>query len=163
MKQLSLSLQDIVPLMEQAFLSGSEVHLTIRGNSMSPFLYDGRDIAVFAPLNGRKIRKGDIIFYQRTSGQYVMHRVYTVDATGVMTLLGDAQWTLEPGIRPDQVRAYVPRVIRKGKEINCQKGFYRTLMTLWQLRVRFPRLARICQRLMRLPFGLKRQLKKLLH
>lgn len=158
MKQLSLPLKEIYPLIAEVLEEGGEVYITVRGNSMSPFLYDGRDRAVFAPLGKRKIRRGDIVFYQRTGGQYVMHRVYQVDEDGTMTMAGDAQWTLEPGIRPDQLRAFVPRVVRKEKEISCEKGFWHRAMTLYLLRMRFPRLARLGLRVLRIPFAIKRKI-----
>jgi len=155
-KSLSLSLKDLYPLIRQTLENGQEVYITIRGNSMSPFLFDGRDQAVFAPLPARAIRKGDIIFYQRKNGQFVMHRVYKVEKNGQMTLLGDAQWTLEKGIEPHQLRAFVPRAIRKGKEISCEKGFYHRLMTLWQFRIRFPRIAKLCLKCLHLAGKIRR-------
>ena len=160
MKSISLSLKDLYPLIRQSLENGQEVYITIRGNSMSPFLYDGRDQAVFAPLPNRPIRKGDIIFYQRKNGQFVMHRVYQAEKNGVMTLLGDAQWTLEKGIEQSQLRAFVPRVIRKGKEISCEKGFYHRLMILWQFRIRFPLLARICLKILHLAARIRSLIKK---
>ncbi len=143
MKQISLPLKDIYPIIAESIQSGGEVYLTVRGNSMSPFLADGRDQAVFASADQRAIRRGDIVFYQRNGGQYVMHRVYKVGKDGAMTMLGDAQWTLEAGIRPDQIRAFVPRVVRKGKEISCEKGIWHAVMKMYLLRIRFPRMAKM--------------------
>lgn len=159
MKQLSLPLKDIYPLIAETLEAGGEVYITVRGNSMSPLLQDGRDQAVFAPLNNRQIRRGDIVFYQRDNGQFVMHRVYQVDAGGVMTMLGDAQWTLEPDIRPDQLRAFVPRVVRKGKEISCESGFLHGLMKMYLWRIRFPRMARAGLFVLRALLGARRRLK----
>ena len=147
-KTMSVPLHDLYPVMKEVLDEGGTFSITVRGNSMSPFLRDLRDQAVFAPLANRKIRSGDIVFYQRSSGQFVMHRVYEVDANGVMTIAGDAQWTLEPDIRPDQLRAYVVKVVRKGKEIDCEKGFWRNLMTTYmRLRFRAPRLTRFTMRM----------------
>lgn len=162
MKQLSLPMSEIYPLIEQMITEGGEAHVTIRGSSMSPFLHDGRDQAVFAPLPPRPIRRGDIVLYQRDGGQFVMHRVYSVDDGGTMTLLGDAQRTLEPGIRPEQLRAFVPRVIRKGKSISCERGLWHRLMTAYMLRIRYPRAARLVMRVLRLPFAVRRRLARLL-
>lgn len=162
MRELSLPLKDMYPLIAQTLEDGGEVYITVRGNSMSPFLQDGRDQAVFAPLAGRAIRRGDVVFYQRRSGQFVMHRVYAVDDAGVMTMLGDAQWTLEPGIRPDQLRAFVPRVVRKGREISCEKGVWHRVMTAYLWRIRYPRLVRFAMRVLRLPFAIRRRLVKIL-
>lgn len=161
MKQLSLPLRDMYPLIAESLAEGSEVYITVRGNSMSPFLRDGRDQAVFAALEGRCIRRGDIVFYQRNGGQFVMHRVYEVAPDGVMTLLGDAQWTLEPGIRPGQLRAFVPRVVRKGREVSCVGGFWHTLMKLWMYRIRCPRLARLVFHVVRIPYAVKRRVSRL--
>ena len=143
MKQLSLPLKDIYPIMAETIQNGGEVYLTVRGNSMSPFLQDGRDQAVFVSPDQRTIRRGDIVFYQRDGGQFVMHRVYKVEKDGLVTMLGDAQWTLEPGIRQDQLRAFVPRVVRKGKEISCERGFLHGIMKLYLFRIRFPKTARM--------------------
>ncbi|MBQ7850792.1 MAG: S24/S26 family peptidase [Clostridia bacterium] len=160
MKQISLPLKDMYPLIAETLNSGGEVYITVRGNSMAPFLRDGRDQAVFAPLAGRRLRRGDIVFYQRASGQFVMHRIYAVAADGMMTMLGDAQWMLEPGIRPEQLRALVPRVVRKGREVSCEKGLLHRLMTLYLLRIRFPRLARLCKRILHIPAAVRRRIRR---
>ena len=156
-KMLSLPLKELFPLIEESLRAGQEVYMTVRGNSMSPFLQDGRDQVVFAPLGERKIRRGDIVFYQRDNGQFVMHRVYRVAQDGVLSIVGDAQWTLERGIRPAQLRAFVPRVIRKGKEISCEKGLWHGLMSLYLLRIRFPRLARLGLKILHGMFAIKRR------
>lgn len=157
-KTLSLPLDALYPLIEEALESGREVYIAVRGSSMRPFLHDLRDQAVFAPVGSRTIRKGDIVFYQRDSGQFVMHRVYAVDGEGVMTIVGDAQQALEKGVRPDQLRAYVTRVVRKGREISCEKGMWRLIMTLYQMRIRYPHLVRMGIRLLRLPIRMYRKI-----
>ncbi len=142
-RTLSLPLRELYPLIEETIREGREIYITVRGNSMSPFLGDSRDQAVFAAVEGRRIRRGDIVFYQRDSGQFVMHRVYDVGPDGVMSIAGDAQWTLETGVRPDQLRAFVVRVVRKGKEVSCEKGMWHRLMTLYLVRFRHPRMVRL--------------------
>lgn len=148
-KSKTVPLAELYPIMREVLDGGNTFCITVSGNSMYPFLKHLRDQAAFAPLGARSIRRGDIVFYQRASGQFVMHRVYSVNADGVMTIVGDAQWTLEPGIRPDQLRAYVVKVIRKGKEINCEKGLWRALMSAWLVRIKIPRLSRFIIRIAR--------------
>lgn len=87
--------------------------LVISGNSMSPFLIQGRDTVYLSRLT-RPIHRGDVLLYQRDSGTYVLHRVYKVGNNG-FTMVGDAQTELEPGIRQDQVIAIMTLAIRKGK------------------------------------------------
>ncbi|MBP3384047.1 MAG: S24/S26 family peptidase [Firmicutes bacterium] len=96
------------------------VPLVISGSSMSPFLAHSRD-TVYLSRADRPLKRGDMILYQRDSGGYVLHRILSVEKDS-FTLLGDAQTLPEPGIRPEQVRAYVKAVCRKGKLL--QKGSF---------------------------------------
>ena len=140
-----VSIEDLIGVIQEVLSNGKTFCLTITGASMTPFLHHLRDQAIFAPLANHVIRKGDIVFYQRDNGQYVMHRVYYVDETGVMAIVGDAQWILESGIRPDQLRAYVIQVVRKGKMISCEHGFWRYVMTIYMdLRIQHPQFTQHC-------------------
>ena len=96
------------------------VPLVISGSSMTPFLVHGRD-AVYLSKVDRPLRRGDMVLYQRDSGAYVLHRIFFAEADAY-TMVGDAQTRLEPGIRPDQIRALVIAVRRKGKLL--QKGAF---------------------------------------
>ena len=87
--------------------------LVISGNSMSPFLVHDRDTVYLSRLKN-PISKGQMLLYRRFNGQYVLHRVYRVEADS-LTMVGDAQTELEPGIRPGQVIAVVTSALRKGK------------------------------------------------
>lgn len=87
--------------------------LIITGNSMSPFLLHGRDTVYLSRLT-RPVRRGDMLLYQRENGNYVLHRVFKATPES-LTMIGDAQTVLEPGIRREQVVAIVTRVERKGK------------------------------------------------
>lgn len=91
------------------------VPLVITGGSMTPFLVHQRD-TVYLSKPRRHLKRGDMIFYRRDDGRYVLHRIYQVK-DGAYWLVGDAQTGIEPGIRPDQVIALVNAVRRKGKLI----------------------------------------------
>lgn len=105
-------------LVEQyrALLESGEVEalpLVISGNSMSPFLVHGRDTVYLSRLT-RPVRRGDVLLYRRQSGDYILHRVYRVEA-GNLTMVGDAQMVLEAGIKAEQVIAIMTGATRKGK------------------------------------------------
>ena len=100
---------ELLALLEEA----DSVPLTISGNSMSPFLVHGRD-TVFLSKITRHPKKGDMIFYRRQNGQYVLHRICRVHPDS-FDLVGDAQTFIETGIRPEQVLAVVNTVRRKGR------------------------------------------------
>lgn len=93
----------------------TSVPLVISGNSMTPFLVHHRD-TVYLSKASRPLKRGDMVLYQRDNGSYILHRVFRVqDAPHTYTMVGDAQTMLEPGIRPDQIRALVTAVRRKDK------------------------------------------------
>lgn len=94
------------------------VPLIISGNSMTPFLVHGRD-TVYLSKAEMPLKRGDMVLYQRDNGAYILHRVLLVK-DNLYTMVGDAQIHTEPGIRPDQIRAVVTAVRRKGKLL--QKG-----------------------------------------
>lgn len=96
-------------LLEQA----AAVPLVISGNSMSPFLVHGRDTVYLSKIT-QPLKKGDMIFYRRDNGQYILHRIIRAEGE-IYDLVGDAQQLIERGVRRDQVIAIVTAVRRKGK------------------------------------------------
>lgn len=104
--------------------------LTVTGSSMAPFLVHGRDQILFRKLQG-PLRRGDLAFYCRADGSYVMHRVFRVDADGNYYLLGDAQQQVEGPLEPQRIFAMVPRVCRKGKWLDHSSPCWRFFATVW--------------------------------
>lgn len=104
---------------------GHSVSVPVAGSSMSPFLAGGRD-TVFFSRPDTPLRRGDIVFYERASGQFVMHRIRRVHRDGSLDILGDAQTETETGILPQQVFARATAVSRKGRQL--QPGDF-----LWEL------------------------------
>lgn len=108
-----LPAEELMPRIISLIELGDTVPLVISGGSMTPFLVHGRDTVFLSPPN-RVFKRGDMILYQRDNGSYVLHRIYRVEGDR-FCLIGDAQAALEPGIRRDQIIAYVSAVNRKGK------------------------------------------------
>ena len=103
--------------------------LVVTGSSMTPFLVGGRD-RVFLSRLTRPAQPGDILLYRRRSGAYVLHRVFRVE-DGMLTMVGDAQQDLEPGIAPEQVIALVNRVERKGKLLGPGSFWWTFFEKVW--------------------------------
>ncbi len=98
---------------------GHEVGVPVAGDSMIPFLGDGRD-QVFVKSPADPIRRGDILLYRRFDGSFVLHRVYRIHGnkdTATYDMIGDAQNRLERGIKRNQIFAVVIKARRKGKII----------------------------------------------
>ena len=109
----TVDIYEYMAVLKDILATGSDVNLRITGGSMTPFLADKRDTIIISPKT-ETLKRGDMVFYRRDSGMYVLHRIYRVEKK-TYTLLGDAQTLPEPGIRPDQILALVTKVRRKGK------------------------------------------------
>ena len=94
---------------------GHEVSMVITGSSMAPFLIHQRDTICFRAPD-RPLRRGEMVFFQRDSGQYVMHRICRVES-GAFYLVGDGQTDIEGPIRRDQIFGLVTKVERKGRTL----------------------------------------------
>lgn len=106
--------QTILPVLRELVESGQSVRLTVSGSSMSPLLCHQRDSVLLEPIR-RPLRRGDIALYQRTNGQYVLHRVCRVDPQGRLYCIGDAQTQVEGPLEPGQCFALAAAVCRKGQ------------------------------------------------
>lgn len=108
--------------------SGGEFTIFPRGTSMLPLIVQGRDSVT---LEKAPVRPGDIAFYQRADGSYILHRVIS-EQNGSFTMCGDNQLSPEPGITPEQITARVRYITRNGKKIPAGKFSYRAYVFLWR-------------------------------
>lgn len=113
MQNATLNTREYVGRLKLLVEAGDTVSMRIVGSSMSPFLIHNRDI-IFFKAPDRKLRRGDMVFFQRDSGQYVMHRIYAVKPDGYY-IIGDAQTEIEGPVRPEQVFALIIKVKRKDR------------------------------------------------
>lgn len=113
MQKGTLNTREYVGMLKQLVEGGDTVSMRIVGSSMSPFLIHDRDIIVFKAPD-RKLRRGDMVFFQRDSGQYVMHRIYSEKPEGYY-IIGDAQTEIEGPVRREQIFAIITKVKRKDK------------------------------------------------
>lgn len=113
---------------------GHEVPLLITGNSMNPFLIHERDtILIRSPHPPLKI--GDMVFYQRKNGQYVMHRICRVsrddDGKRLYYMIGDAQREVEGPIEEHMIFGHIIRVCRKGRWIGKGDFWWEFFEHIW--------------------------------
>lgn len=106
-----------------------DVSIVISGNSMSPFLVNQRDVIYLSKIN-RKLKKGDLVLYQRSSGQYVVHRIVKVKKSGYY-LAGDNQIAIEGPILDKQIFGLVTKVKRKGKWIEAGNFWWKFFEHVW--------------------------------
>ena len=121
--------REYVSALRELVEEGKEVSMLISGSSMSPFLIHGRDY-IFFKKPDRKLRKGDMVFYQRENGQYVMHRICKVKSDGYY-LIGDVQKESEGPIKRRQIFAIITKVKRKGKYIQPGHFWWEFFAKIW--------------------------------
>lgn len=108
-----LNADTLMPEYRALLAEGAELPLVVSGGSMLPFLAPGRDTVYLRAPQG-PLRRGDIAFYRRANGQYVLHRVLRA-AEGRLWFAGDAQDLLEGPLDESCVFAVVTAARRKGR------------------------------------------------
>ncbi len=123
-----INLKEIYPVIKEKIDNGGTVKLPITGVSMRPLLIWGRDSVDIVQCKDPK--KGDIIFYLRDNGQFVLHRIVGFDEKGYI-LCGDNQCNLEYGIQDRHIIGVVNSITRKGKTFNMTNVPYRIYSIFW--------------------------------
>ena len=108
--------------------SGAILPLTVTGSSMLPFLRHRRDTVHLRKTDSP--RRGQILFFRRANGEFVLHRLRRILPDGRFLMNGDAQDWCEV-ITREQVLAEVIMITRNGKSRNpCGPGA-QILNCLW--------------------------------
>ena len=126
--KLTVSLDELYPIIKEQLESGGTVQLPITGTSMLPLLVWGRDSVEL--IKAEKYNKGDIIFYRRDDGHFVLHRIVKKTDTGYV-LCGDNQWVEETGIENRHIIAVVKSITRKNKTFEVDSPIYKLYSKLW--------------------------------
>lgn len=142
-----LSLDELIPLLTEVIEGGGEFRLYPHGTSMLPLLRQGLDsVALTSPEGKRK--RGEILFYRRESGQYVLHRLVKIKKDGSLIFSGDHHKELEFGITPARILARVVAVYREEKRVDCDQFGMRLYATL-MARGLTKRIVLLCYRIRR--------------
>lgn len=120
---------EYVSMLKGLVEEGKEVSMLIAGSSMSPFLCHQRD-SIYFKAPDRKLKRGDMVFYQRESGQYVMHRIYKVKEDGYY-MVGDAQTEIEGPLKREQIFALITKVKRKDQFIEPGDFWWEFFEKVW--------------------------------
>ena len=113
---------------EEIEKSGKIIYTNV-GDSMMPFIRQGRDVLVISRAEGR-LKRYDVPLYKRDSGQYVLHRILKVRENDYV-ICGDNRWSKEYGITDRHIIGVLTGVIRNGKEIPVTDLKYRIYVHLW--------------------------------
>ena len=141
---------DVVPeLISQLLQDGHLVRFRAPGKSMQPAILDG-DCLMAEPIGPAAIKMGDIIVYQAEQ-RIIAHRVMDIGKGEIaqtqpaarMThysfiLRGDASYSYDEPVYPDQILGKIVCVERNGRHINPYSRIYKIscMARVWASRLR---------------------------
>lgn len=109
---------------------GKTVTLTVKGNSMNPFIVHLRDRMTIGPWKDKDIRKGTVALVKDTRGSYVIHRIIKRDKDRVV-LLGDGNIGFTETATLDNVIGIMHNIDRKGRIWTPQSTLWRLYSWFW--------------------------------
>ena len=128
---------------------GKTVTISVKGNSMNPFIVHLRDHITLGPWKEEDIRKGTVALVKDTKGNYLIHRIIGVQENTV-TLLGDGNIRLYETASKENIIAIMHSITRKGHEYSSSCLLWRAYSLRWMA----------LTPLRRYPLGLWRKLNK---
>lgn len=123
-----LSIEEMMPIINESLRAGGSVELPVRGRSMLPLLQEGRDSVILRSLKN-PLKKHDVILYKRESGTYVLHRIVALEEGGC-ACKGDNQRAVEHGITHAQIIARVVAFRRGGRLVRAHILRYKVRLAL---------------------------------
>lgn len=102
----------LIPELTQLINQGHSITLPLRGNSMRPFLKDGRDKALLKATD--KPQVGDAVLAEIKPSVWVLHRIIKIEGNNV-TLRGDGNLSNEY-CKTGDIKAKAVAFYRKGKD-----------------------------------------------
>ena len=128
MEQAIIPMESLAQLIRLQLENGGRSSLLVTGISMYPILRHRRDTVEL--VKPERLRRGDLVLYQRDSGQYILHRIITRPKDGTFICCGDNQWIAEQ-VRTGQVIALVDTYLRDGKRICAHSWGCRLYVWAW--------------------------------
>lgn len=113
--------------------SGRSVTFTIRGNSMNPFLVDGRDQVVLSPFKESELRPGAVVLSRESNGHYLLHRIVRREGERLITRGDGNQIHHMEQTSTSEVVGLLKQVIRKNKCYSCKGWVWKSYSMLWNV------------------------------
>ena len=148
-KRHTFKLSEYEGMIREVLAKDGHFRMYPRGTSMLPLIRQEIDSVVLVKA-GDNPKVGEIAFYLRDDGSYVLHRIVgrkrydnaeAASGNGVKksdaplflyTMCGDNQIVKEKGIRRDQIIGVVEIVYRKDKAITAGSPGYRLYRFVWK-------------------------------
>lgn len=117
---------------EKYLNQGKVLEVEPQGNSMYPFLIQGRNRVILQKTDIDDLKRGDVILYRRDKGILVLHRIWKRKAD-VFYMMGDNQIIVEGPIRKEQICGKMTGFVHLGRTISTRNPIYIFLSRTWLL------------------------------
>ena len=111
---------------------GRTATITVRGNSMNPFLVDRRDKMTLGGFEDSEIKRGTVVLFKDSTGDYIIHRVVRRDGDD-LTIKGDGNSKKVEKARVRDVIAVMHNIERKGCIYTPESRTWRVYSYIWML------------------------------
>lgn len=128
METVIMPMESLIEVVLLQLQNGGRANLMVSGSSMMPMLRHRKDSVVLMPVSQRQ-KPGDVIFYRRDNGQYILHRIIRTTDGGYVCC-GDNQYEPE-SVEHRQLIAVVEEFTYKGKCYGVDATGYRLYTALW--------------------------------
>lgn len=115
---MEINFADLYPIIKEKIENGEEVEFTPHGKSMLPVIIGAKDKVIIKRIDS-PLKKYDIVFYRRKNGAFVMHRIIKIE-NGAYNMCGDNQYSIEKGIKKEQIIAILSGIRHRGKEYSAE-------------------------------------------
>ena len=109
---------------------GKTVTITLKGNSMNPFIVHLRDQMTLGPWKDEDIRKGTVALVRDIHGNHLIHRIIKREGNKV-TLLGDGNIGMTETATIDNVIGIMHTLTRKGRTYTPKSLTWRIYSAIW--------------------------------
>ncbi len=109
---------------------GFRVKIRAKGNSMLPFIREGKDNIMLEKVRENSFQTGNLLLVHLRDGRYVLHRVMKYDEYQIV-LRGDGNLSAVETCTRDEVIAEAVQVIRSGKIICKGSLLWNMYRFLW--------------------------------
>jgi hypothetical protein len=116
----------------QMISEGKTVTITLKGNSMNPFIVHLRDQMTLGPWKDEEIRKGTVALVKDIRGNYLIHRIIKREGNKV-TLLGDGNVAQTETATLDNVIGIMQSLTRKGRTYTPKSLTWKIYSAIWAI------------------------------
>lgn len=133
----TVTFEEIYPLIDEQLQAGGSASFISHGTSMKPLLKDGENRITLIKPPGYP-QKYDIIFYRRSDGKFILHRIVGIKKDGYVCR-GDNQFQDEFPVRKEQIIAILSEYTKNGKQKKINSFSQKLYARFWVNTMRFRR------------------------